>query len=158
RSRGSLRYSSPSSIRSPAAALALVLLFEPALERREVLEDRARVHLPRAGQRLERVGPRLARAEREHRPQALAGLLRAIEVARVQRALVARRLAHRSIELELQHLREEIAHVRGVPGNVVLGARIEVLLGARRRRRDALVFQAQRPPGLVVIGRLGLAG
>src|SRR3954464_9691963 len=51
---------------SPATLLPLVLLLEPCLQRLEVLEQRAAVHLPLAGDGKKRVLPRLARAHREH--------------------------------------------------------------------------------------------
>ena len=41
---------------------------------------------------------------------------------------------------------------------MVFGAGVEVGFGARDRRGDALVLFAQRPPGLVVVGGLDLAG
>src|SRR5688500_8928515 len=50
----------------PAAGLTLVLLREPGLERPEVVDDRRGVHLPRARQLLERVGPGLARTHAQH--------------------------------------------------------------------------------------------
>src|SRR5437879_10187744 len=92
----------------PATALPLVLDFEPRLQRLEILEQRAAVHLPLTGHRFERVGPRLRRAHRKHLPQARAGFLAAVERALVQRACVAGGLAHREIELELQDAGEEI--------------------------------------------------
>src|SRR3954468_18118841 len=136
---------------SPSTLLPLVLLLEPALQRLEVLEQRAAVHLPLPGHRLERVGPRLAGAEREHLPQPLAGLLAAVEGALVQRARLARGLAHRSVELELEDVGEEVAGIGDVAGDVVLRAWIELLLAARDGSADALVLRAQRPPGLVVV-------
>src|SRR3954469_13851155 len=142
---------------SPPALLSLVLLLEPGLQRLEVFEERAPVHLPLARHRLERVGPGLAGAEREHLPQALPGLLAPVERALVQRPLLPRRVAHRPIELELEDAGEEIARVRDVPGHVVLGARIEVLLGPCEGRRDALILRPQRPPGLVVVARRGFS-
>src|SRR3954470_15725120 len=113
---------------SPATLLPLVLLLEPPLQRLEVLEQGAAVHLPLAGHHLERVRPGLARAEGHHPLQLLSSLLAAVERALVQRALVDRGLAHRAIELELQDPREKIAGVGHVRGHVVLRARIEVLL------------------------------
>src|SRR5438552_10593422 len=136
---------------SPATSLPLVLLLQPSLQRLEVLEQRAPLHLPLTGHRLQRVRPRLAGAEREHLPQALAGFLAAVERALVQRAFLAGGLAHRPVELELQKPREEVPRVRDVCRDVVLGARIEVLFRARDRRGYALVPGAQRPPGLVVL-------
>src|SRR5438045_4859185 len=43
--------------------------------------------------------------------------------------------------------------IGNVRGHVILRGGIEVVLAARDRRRHALVFRAQGPPGLVVIGR-----
>ena len=62
-----------------------------------------------------------------------------------------RRRAQRAVELELEHRGEEVPHVGDVRGDVVLGARVEVGLGARHRRRDALVLLAQLPPRRVVV-------
>src|SRR5438105_12861219 len=95
----------------PATVLPLVLLLQPRLQRLEVFEQRAPVHLPLAGHGFERIGPRLARAHREHLPQFRARFLAAVERAFVQRALVSGRLAHRAIELELQDAGEEIPRI-----------------------------------------------
>src|SRR5712675_3369418 len=103
------------AVASPATLLPLVLLLEPLLQRLEVLEQRAPVHLPLPRHRLERVGPRLARAHRQHLLQPRARLLAAVEGALVQRPLVPGRLAHRAVELELEDPGEEVAgvgHVR----------------------------------------------
>src|SRR5436190_22060557 len=96
---------------SPATLLPLVLLLQPLLQRLEVLEQRAPVHLALPGHHLQRIRPRLAGAQRHHLLQALAGLLAAVERALVQRALVTGRLAHRAVELELQDPREEVPRV-----------------------------------------------
>src|SRR5919201_462874 len=136
---------------SPATLLPLVLLPQPSLQRLEVLEQRASVHLSLAGHRLERVRPGLAGPEREHLPEAPARFLAPVKRALIQRAPLPCRLTHRPIELELQEPREEVSRVGDVCRDVVLRARIEVLLRARDRRRDALVLRAQRPPGLVVV-------
>src|SRR5262245_52462372 len=53
--------------RSPADLFPLQLIVEPGRERREVVEDRGCVHLPRSGERFERVRPRMREAHREHR-------------------------------------------------------------------------------------------
>src|SRR5438445_9914117 len=76
---------------SPATLLPLVLLLQPSLQRLEIFEQRAAVHLALAGHGFQRVRPWLAGAEREHLPQALARLLAAVERALVQRALLPRR-------------------------------------------------------------------
>src|SRR5689334_16672539 len=73
----------------PAAALALVLFLQPGVQRREVVDDRARVHLLLAGEFLQRLLPRLLRALREHLPVPRAGCLVAVDGALRQRALVA---------------------------------------------------------------------
>src|SRR5262245_10366590 len=86
---------------SPAGLLAGVLLLEPALQRREVLEDRRRVHLARAGELGERVLPGLARAERQHLHVGRAGVLVAVDRALVERALVPGLGAQRLVKLEL---------------------------------------------------------
>src|SRR5258708_39603368 len=98
----------------PATLLPLVLLLQPRSQRFEVLQQGIAVHLPLACHDLERVGPRLARAQGEHLPQLRARLLAAVERAFVQRALVSGRLAHRAIELELQDAGEEIPRIGGV--------------------------------------------
>ena len=51
----------------PADRLSGDLVVEPLRQGREVIEDGGRVHLPRTGQRLERVGPRARLAHRQHR-------------------------------------------------------------------------------------------
>src|SRR6266404_4441832 len=140
------------AVASPATLLPLVLLLEPLLQRLEVLEQRAAVHLALAGHRFEGVRPRLARSHREHLPEPLSGFLAAVEGALVQGALVSGRLAHGAVELELEESGEEIARIRDVRRHVVFGARIEVLLGARHRRRHALILRPQGPPGFVVVG------
>src|SRR5512139_3225559 len=139
---------------SPSALLALVLLLEPAAQRREVLEDRRRVHLARAGQLVERVLPGLARALGEHRAELAAGGLVAVDRALRQRALEAGRVAQGLLELELDDERQEVPGVRDVAGHVVLGPRVEVGLGPRDRGGDALVLLAELPPrGVVVLRR-----
>src|SRR5438132_6123578 len=130
---------------SPATLLPLVLLLQPSLQRLEIFQQRAAVHLALAGHGLKRVRPRLAGAKREHPPQALAGLPAAVERALVQRALLPRGLAHRAVELELQDAGEEVARVRHVRRHVVLRAGIEVLLAAWNRRGRRLVRRRQRP-------------
>src|SRR5436190_18252985 len=96
-------------VTSPATLLPLVLLLQPLLQRLEVFEQRAAVHLALAGHHLERVRPRLARAHRQHLLQLLARHLAAVEGTLVQRPLVPGRLAHRTVELELQDAGEEVA-------------------------------------------------
>ena len=58
------------------------------------------------------------------------------------------------MKLKLQDVGEEVARVGHAARHVILRAGIEVRLSARHRRRDALVFLAQFPPGgVVLIGR-----
>src|SRR5690606_6503295 len=144
--------------RSPAAGLALVLLLQPVAERLEVLEQRSRIHGAGAGEELERVRPGPALAQRQHRLELFARLLASEDGAVGQDALVSRGLAHRLVELELEDVREEVAQVGHVGGDVILGARIEVLLRTRHRRRDPLVPLPQLPPALVVALGRDLAG
>ena len=49
----------------------------------------------------------------------------------MERLPAARRLRERAMELELQHLRQEVARVRRIGGHVVLRAGIEELFAAR---------------------------
>src|SRR5690606_12171257 len=135
----------------PAAGAALVLLLQPLLQRREILQHRRGVHGLAAGELLQRLLPGLAVALGEHGPEFLARGRVAREAALVERALVAGGVAQRLVELELQHVREEVARVRRVARHVVLRARIEELLAARRGRGHALVAGLQVPPGLVVV-------
>ena len=51
----------------------------------------------------------------------------------------------RAVKLELQDAREEVARVGRVVRHVVLRAGVEELLAARRRGRNALILQPQRP-------------
>src|SRR4051794_16494050 len=97
----------------PTTLLALVLLLQPGLERLEVVEHRLRVDVALAADRLERLRPRLARAELEHRLQLRAGRLVPVDGAGVERALIPRGLAERAVELGLQQQREEVAGVWG---------------------------------------------
>ena len=75
----------------------------------------------------------------------------------MQRPGVSGRITQRLVELELQDERQEITRVRRVAGDVVLRTRIEIGFRARHGRHDALVFEAQVPPGLVVFARLDAA-
>src|SRR3954451_3951645 len=143
---------------SPSARLPLILLIEPRLQRREVIEDRRRIHLLLSADRLQRLGPRTALPHRQHAGQPLARMFVLIDRAAIERFGIARGLTERAVELELEDVGEEIARVRHVRGYVILRARIEILLAARLRRRDALVLQPQRPPFLVVVLRFDLAG
>src|SRR3546814_16830638 len=52
--------------RSPPRRLALVLLVEPRLQRREIVRHRLARHFAGAGERLKRVGPGLRPAPYEH--------------------------------------------------------------------------------------------
>src|SRR5262245_55071985 len=87
--------------RLPSARLALVLFLQVSNERREIFDQRAAVHLLRARELLERLLPGLARAFLEHRDVLRAGVLVAVEVALVERTLVAGGVAQRLVELEL---------------------------------------------------------
>ena len=98
----------------------------------------------------------MAGAHLQHLRQAGARSLVAVDRAAVQRALEAGRLAEAAVELELQDVRQEVAHVGRVARHVILRARIEIFFRARHRRPDPLILQPQVPPGLVVIGGLDL--
>ena len=66
-------------------------------------------------------------------------------------ALCSRPLGERSVELELEDVREEITGVRRIGRHVIFCAGIEIALRPRDRRRDALVFQPQFPPALLYL-------
>ena len=87
-----------------------------------------------------------------------AGFLVAVNRAAVQRSGASGGLRERAVKLELQNVREEVAHVRNIGGDVILRGRIEIRFAAIDRRRDSLIFLAQLPPGLVVLFRRNLAG
>src|SRR5580693_6095033 len=74
---------------SPPALPPLILLREPISKRREVLEHRRRARHSSAADHLESVRPGLARAEREHRHELVAGLLAVVNRAFVERTLIA---------------------------------------------------------------------
>ena len=65
--------------RLPAHGLALVLLDQPTFEGREVVANGGGVHLPLAGNGLERIGPGAAQSHLEHRVQALSGFLASVD-------------------------------------------------------------------------------
>src|SRR5262245_50806965 len=110
---------------SPTTLLVLGVLSQPLLQRSEVFEQRRRVAACLAAQHGERLGPRAARAHREHLDQALARLTVAIDAAFVERSLVPRRAAERAMELELVDPREKVTDVRRAPGDMVLRPGIE---------------------------------
>src|SRR6185295_11847855 len=94
--------------RSPPRRFAGELLVEIRGQRREVINDRGRVHLFRPGQRLELLGPRLRHAHLEHRVQALSRFLALVNRAAVERRGAAGDLGQRAMELELQNAGDEI--------------------------------------------------
>src|SRR5205823_7648362 len=81
----------------------------------------------------------------------------AVDRAAVKRPDVAFDFAERSMKLILEDSRDEVAGVRHVGRNVVLGTRVEVFFRSRNRWRHSLVARAKPPPGGVVFARLGLA-
>jgi len=91
--------------RSPAACFSVILIVEPRFERREVVQHRRRIHLPRAGDGFERFRPRAALAHRQHFVQAFARLFVAVDGAAVERAFLAGRVAQCAVELELEDAR-----------------------------------------------------
>ena len=92
------------------------------------------------------------RCNQFRRPRLLLAQDRSLRSSQFRIASISR------VELELQDERQEVARVRRVTGNMVLGARVEVGLGARHRRTDALVLLAQLPPCRVVVGGRHLPG
>src|SRR6187431_3722043 len=84
----------------PPAVLALVLFFEPGLERLEVIDDGRCVHLARAGQLLQGVLPRPGRTLRQHGAVLLAGFGAAEDGALVEWTFVPGRITQRLVELK----------------------------------------------------------
>src|SRR5688572_31715897 len=82
----------------PAALAAAVLFVEPLHQRLEILDDRGRDHLARAGELLERVLPGLAAAERKHFLEGAPRVPVAVDRAFVQPPAAARLLAERAVE------------------------------------------------------------
>ena len=145
---------------SPSLRRVLVLLVEPLLERREVVEHGRRVHLSSSrSTRSSASGHGRVWPIFEHRLESCARLLVVVDRAAVERSRAARLARQRAMELELQDVGQEVAHVRRVrrptwyfaPGS-------KNCLAAGRGRRDALVLQAQLPPRLVVVVGRDLAG
>ena len=87
--------------RFPAAGSACIFRFKPGLQRRKVPEHRPRIHLARAGDRLERVGPRPRCPHGQHGRELLPPLRRPCMCAAVRHARPPRR---RCMELELSTL------------------------------------------------------
>src|SRR5262245_5132666 len=131
--------------------LSLILFFEPLLQRREVFNERARVHVARASELFERFLPWAALANRQHGCELFAGGGISIVRALMQRALEACGLAKRAVKLELKNEREEVARVRSIPRNMCFGSGVEIRLGAGHRWSNTLVLLAQLPPGLIVV-------
>src|ERR1700704_3049384 len=84
---------------SPPALFALVLLGEPAIERREIVGDGAGVEIALAGEGFKRIGPGFRGAHLQHRLEALADLLVAVDRAAMERPAPAGDAAGRAVEL-----------------------------------------------------------
>src|SRR5262249_32608826 len=136
----------------PATALVLVLRNKPALQRGEVIGNRACVDVALTGEGCERLLPWSGGAKAQHVRKALPDLRVAGNRATVERARPARHAACGAMELELVDGREEVSHVGRAAGDVRLGTGIEGVRRARRGRNDTLIFRAQLPPGGIVIG------
>src|SRR5467141_11612 len=138
---------------SPTHWLALILPLEPGNKRLEILYDGRRVHLPFAGRVSENLLPRFALSRRQHAGQLLSRGAVAIDRAAVQRSRPSSGTAPRPVELELQHARQKIAHVRDVRGDMVFRAGIEITLRPRQRLGHSLIPMLQVPPcGIVARG------
>ena len=77
-----------------------ILLVKPGLQRREIIRNRRRVHLLLAGQRRQRILPRLARAQRQHFVQPSPASLLLINRAAMQRPGVSSLPAQAPAETE----------------------------------------------------------
>src|SRR6266542_3056599 len=78
----------------------------------------------------------------------------AIEGTAMKRTFPACLFGGRLEELELEDARQEIAGIRRVARNMVLGARIKCRGRTSHRRHDALITQAQRIPFRLIIAGL----
>src|SRR5438270_621827 len=103
---------------SPPARFVLVLLRKPLVERREIVHDRARVDIALAREGRERLRPRPRDAHAEHCLKTLADLFVAVDRAAVERAAPAGLTAGGAVELKLIDVRQEIADVGSVAGDV----------------------------------------
>src|SRR3977135_635316 len=99
------------SERLPTPRFALFCLIQPLLQRREVIENRGRVHLLLSRDRFERVRPGTALSHREHRVQTLTGVLVVEDRTAIERILASGRLRQAAMELELQNIGKKIARV-----------------------------------------------
>src|SRR5947207_9339625 len=97
---------------SPSRFCAFELFVEPFVERREVVDDRGRVHLVRARHHGERLRPRLRLAERQHRVQLLSGRFALVNRTAMERQRAACRPGERAMKLELQDVGEKVPRVR----------------------------------------------
>ena len=111
-----------------------------------------------AGHLFQGLLPGLGLAGGEHGVEFVACGFGAVEGAAVERTCVTAGVTHCFEELELVDAGEEVAGVGDVAGDVIFGAGIEVGFGAGDGWGYALIFFAERPPGLVVVGGLDLAG
>src|SRR5579871_7016311 len=82
----------PDPLVLPSDSLPFVLLIEPLLQRREVIANRRRIHLARAGDFLQRILPRPADSHGQHRVQLVPRRLIPVNRAPVKRPLAPRRL------------------------------------------------------------------
>ena len=85
----------------PSAGLLGVLLFEPARQGGEIIEERRRIHLSRAGQFFQSIGPRFARAHFKKGLESLAGFFVSVDRALVKWPFVSGGITHCLVELKL---------------------------------------------------------
>src|SRR5258708_1622927 len=83
----------------PSDRLSLRLSLEPQLERLEVVEDRGRIHLTRARERLEGVGPGPRESHRQHGVQPPSRGLALVDRAAMQRRRATGLLRERAMKL-----------------------------------------------------------
>src|SRR6202034_4396042 len=98
----------------PTDGLSLVLFIQPLLQRSEIIQDRRRVHLLLPGQSLERLRPGLALAHGQHRVEPVPRRLAFVYGAAIQRSRASSGFRERTMKLELQNIRQEVARVRRV--------------------------------------------
>jgi hypothetical protein len=139
-------------------ASAGILIFQPMVERREVIEHRLCIQVIGSGHFLQRLLPWTRLSGLKHSGKFVARCLGAVEAATIQRPLVSAGIAHRFIELELVNACKEISGIGDICRNVILGSGIKVGFCTLYGRGNALVSRTECPPLLVVISRLYLAG
>src|ERR1700690_371155 len=89
------RLGSHQALLSPTNRLALILLIQPLLKRREVVQNRGGIQIALPGEFKHGVLPGAAEAHLQHAVQAAAGFLVVVDRATIERSAAARRRTSR---------------------------------------------------------------